>query len=506
MFMLIQNKIKLLLNVLFVVVFPFTVVSQMTKEKTDRLCEESKKTTDFKAEVQKIDSAYAIAKTIHYKEGMLKSRLLKAAWHLNSNSDVKSSLRIIKEIEPDVMGSDNFEQISHLKLIKAMSYVKLSFNEQAEKELTTALSFAEKIKNDDLRHGRKAIVFMSWGAVYNDIHPDQKSKETNQKAFKNFKRAYEELLLIQKPGTADRLSLVNSSNVLGHYYVNIKKADSAQFYLHKSLSTAEQLNDYEGVSYASAQLGALHLMKEEYMPAVKYYEQSTKTAMLSNAAKPLLVENYLALSSAYEKLGDKEKHQKYLKAYQVLSDSLNINYKNGVQQAVETIGHDIHAFHEQDKQGYKMWILLISVITIVLTAASFLIYRRYKSEKLSKEELKRQLDQKMDELNKFSDRLDPEDEEKLKEVVRLAITNDTSFLIRFNELFPKFSEKLLKISPSLKSNDLRICSYMRLNFDTKEIARYGGDTVRSVESKKYRLRKKFNISSSEDINVWISKL
>jgi DNA-binding NarL/FixJ family response regulator len=44
---------------------------------------------------------------------------------------------------------------------------------------------------------------------------------------------------------------------------------------------------------------------------------------------------------------------------------------------------------------------------------------------------------------------------------------------------------------------------MRLNLDTKQIATYTNTTVKSVEGKKYRLRKKLNIPSDIEITQWI---
>lgn len=62
-----------------------------------------------------------------------------------------------------------------------------------------------------------------------------------------------------------------------------------------------------------------------------------------------------------------------------------------------------------------------------------------------------------------------------------------------------FFKKLMEHFPDLTTNDLRLCSYLRMNFSTKEIARLLNNTTRGVEISRYRLRKKLNLS--HDVNL-----
>jgi AraC family transcriptional regulator, chitin signaling transcriptional activator len=57
-----------------------------------------------------------------------------------------------------------------------------------------------------------------------------------------------------------------------------------------------------------------------------------------------------------------------------------------------------------------------------------------------------------------------------------------------------FLKKVKEIHPSLTPNDLRLCAYLRLNLSSKEIAPLLNISVRSIEIKRYRLRKKMNLS------------
>jgi DNA-binding CsgD family transcriptional regulator len=62
-----------------------------------------------------------------------------------------------------------------------------------------------------------------------------------------------------------------------------------------------------------------------------------------------------------------------------------------------------------------------------------------------------------------------------------------------------FFSKLKKRYPTLTPNDLRLCSYLRMNFTTKEIANLSNISTRAVEIARYRLRSKLGLS--HDVNL-----
>jgi AraC family transcriptional regulator, chitin signaling transcriptional activator len=64
----------------------------------------------------------------------------------------------------------------------------------------------------------------------------------------------------------------------------------------------------------------------------------------------------------------------------------------------------------------------------------------------------------------------------------------------FNNADKDFLKKIKHAHPSLTPNDLRLCAYLRLNLSSKEIAPLLNISVRSVEIKRYRLRKKMDLA------------
>ncbi|WP_319005347.1 helix-turn-helix and ligand-binding sensor domain-containing protein [Flavobacterium shii] len=86
------------------------------------------------------------------------------------------------------------------------------------------------------------------------------------------------------------------------------------------------------------------------------------------------------------------------------------------------------------------------------------------------------------------------------------ITEDDSWNV-FKEAFDNADKDFLKRvkqrHPLLTPNDLRLCAYLRLNLSSKEIAPLLNISVRSVEIKRYRLRKKMELQHEQGLVEYI---
>ena len=77
------------------------------------------------------------------------------------------------------------------------------------------------------------------------------------------------------------------------------------------------------------------------------------------------------------------------------------------------------------------------------------------------------------------------------------------FETNFNELHEDFFKDLLDKYPNLSNKDLKLCSYLKMNLTSKEIAPLIGISVRGVEVHRYRLRKKMDLDSSENLTNFL---
>ncbi|WP_324720337.1 triple tyrosine motif-containing protein [Salinimicrobium sp. HB62] len=76
----------------------------------------------------------------------------------------------------------------------------------------------------------------------------------------------------------------------------------------------------------------------------------------------------------------------------------------------------------------------------------------------------------------------------------------------FRNADKEFFDKIKEKHPELTSNDLRLCAYLRLNLSSKEIAPLINISVKSVEIKRYRLRKKMNLPREVNLTDYIMDL
>jgi len=67
----------------------------------------------------------------------------------------------------------------------------------------------------------------------------------------------------------------------------------------------------------------------------------------------------------------------------------------------------------------------------------------------------------------------------------------------FNIIFDDLLQRLIKKYPNLTKTEIKLCSYLKLNMSTKEIATLLSLSERSVESARYRLRKKLEMEAGQ---------
>lgn len=104
------------------------------------------------------------------------------------------------------------------------------------------------------------------------------------------------------------------------------------------------------------------------------------------------------------------------------------------------------------------------------------------------------------------------DSKNLNKVVKIIDKNLNNnddwnlFQEAFNNADKDFLKKIKSIHPSLTSNDLRLCAYLRLNLSSKEIAPLLNISSRSVEVKRYRLRKKMDLPHEANLSDYILEI
>lgn len=74
-----------------------------------------------------------------------------------------------------------------------------------------------------------------------------------------------------------------------------------------------------------------------------------------------------------------------------------------------------------------------------------------------------------------------------------------TFFSNFEKLYPGFGNTLQNLRPDISGHELKLCALIRLNLSSKEISQLLNITPGSVNKARYRLRKKLELSSKEDL-------
>jgi hypothetical protein len=131
-------------------------------------------------------------------------------------------------------------------------------------------------------------------------------------------------------------------------------------------------------------------------------------------------------------------------------------------------------------------------------AALSLVYKNEVLQKLSTE-ISKLKDQKGNSLSEIQYR-------KLQKIIDEAMNDERDWDIfesTFNDAHENFFKKLKAGHPHLVPNDLKLCAFLHMNMSSKEIASLLNISLRGVEIRRYRLRKKLRIPHDQNIVTYL---
>lgn len=296
------------------------------------------------------------------------------------------------------------------------------------------------------------------------------------------------------------LSKTNSSNhfyyessihtKLGHYFLNNREIDSAEKHLNQALNILVQnkANFYFNVLIPLAEV---KISQNKTAEAIDHYHDALKNAQELNDQD--------AIYGIYKKLSDLyiDKNINLVQArdYLIKANTAKAKLENSNKHAVDLALKTIIKNKETEITKRFHIIITTSLITLVTVALILFIIIRKRKKHLQK---------KNRELLNFSNTIENNNNEsKFKDLICLAKSNSPEFLLVFKELYPDFIHFIRDQDPKVRSSELTFLALTFLNFSTKDISEYTFVTVRAVQVRKNRLRKKYNIPSEYDFNTWM---
>lgn len=384
---------------------------------------------------------------------------------------------------------------------------------------------------DSLQNNALATVYNNLGIV---------EKENN-----HFSRAEEYYLkgIEYTRGQPNRTYLLaNLLNNLGMVNILENKYDAAFSNINESLALRIADNDKQGEA-SSYQNLALYYEKLNDDNKAKFYYYKALGIANQTGSNTLLESIYENIFNIYLRVQNADSALKYHILLKEKNDLINMEEttKELTRQELTLQFQEREKISKVEQKRIQQRYLFISVLTILITVIVGLLYylsqsrlRRLQLEnanselatknlQLLKEQLETDLEQKNKELAtnvmyqikknemlenivqkllKHSPYFKKDNQELIKNIVQdlEKATEDNiwdEFEMRFQHVHNGFYDKLNEVCPDLSPNERRVCAFLRLNMTTKEITSITGQSQRSIEAARYRLRKKLNLNNSE---------
>lgn len=157
-----------------------------------------------------------------------------------------------------------------------------------------------------------------------------------------------------------------------------------------------------------------------------------------------------------------------------------------------------------EKEGYfhrDQWTIFMQVVLLLAVNGYFVMRINIEMKKLYLQALRRN----GSEWATAKVSISRNDTPSVADVVKLAKEDNIAFVLAFRQVFPDFYNNLLRENLHMTKEDFKFCALLKLGFTTKDIANCNHMAVRSVQTKKSRLRKAFSVPPDEDLYTWIDR-
>ncbi|NQX52388.1 transcriptional regulator [Pedobacter panaciterrae] len=188
--------------------------------------------------------------------------------------------------------------------------------------------------------------------------------------------------------------------------------------------------------------------------------------------------------------------RKLMKDQQAISDKLQVEKEEFLKKEAEATERQIIKL-----QTEKLQVELAGKNRELANSAMSLVYKNELLQKLSQEMLK---------LKDSSGKpLAEEQLRKIQKVIDEGMNDERDwnlFESSFNEAHESFFKKLKANHPDLVPNDLKLCAYLHMNMSSKEMASLLNISLRGVEIRRYRLRKKLDVPHDKNLVEFLMEL
>ena len=286
--------------------------------------------------------------------------------------------------------------------------------------------------------------------------------------------------------TEERLfrNKVNLYAQLGKEHANLAEYDSAVYYFNTALELADS-NNYPYTSWIYLHWGNMNRKQGLIDSALVKYRWGLEN-LEQTRLKNELPAFYSALRDIYMLKGNSDSALVYQQKKITIENELGTANKRALDKAVQILLSEEKGYQKLFLNRAKSMLFAALVLLALLASGGWVAWhRRYRRISEKEREMEEVFDEKRG--------------NALEEVIDLAKKNDNSFLPRFMELFPNFTQNIYLRHPNLTQSSFQFCTYIFLHFSSKEIAECLFVEHKSVQTRKNRLRKQLGMPRNTDL-------
>ncbi|UUC45894.1 hypothetical protein [Flavobacterium cerinum] len=439
--------------------------------------------------------ALAYANQINYGKGIVKATLFVCEYYIRKGNYAKA-LSYAAKSEKIKSLPDDWDKVK-LKRVKAKCLTYLGFYEGAEKALDEILYYIDKLPDEKTREIQEGIIYADIGMNYYE------NRETRPKALVAYRKSLEIFNSLDNLEPLKKQYTFFILVKIASFYRKQKSLEKMQLYLKKATAFSDSLKNDLGKAEFFYNQGIVKSSEADFNAGKSYFQRSLKILKKEHKVT-YRKELYYELFTVCRALQMTDSSRYYRRQYMIYSDSIHRMYKKNVSKA-------IHFFDEEKKQemkesSFRYFIIIMLCVILVLVGSSklFQFHKRYIVLKEEKKIIDDQLKENNSTLDQLKDKNTPDYIDNVR-LEQLAKEGNQAFLIEFKKYYPDFYDKLIGLNLRI-NGDLKFCALIRLNFNTAEIADFTRSSMRAVESRKYRIRKRLEIPSGKDMYEWFQEL
>lgn len=384
---------KYLLFILYFLVSVSTIKAQSSEEKEilaidKKLDEVLKNPTNNPQQEKLLLEIKKESEESGYNQGALRSidYLMKLYSNQGRYKEAVKIGNVIKGIIPDATSSKEKRIISSIFRRKGLALSNFGFLEEGMKDFKTAISYAEKIEDNDQKLYNLSLCYENITLYYGIKQFENKKYRDSiiyyhKKSLEKALQISDENPIISQSLKYDQIAFNDIR--MGIFYLeqidNNTKAnpDLAEKHLIQALkihkNKAYQIPVINRITLLN-QLSWLYMEKKDYKNSISYAKRALN---LEKQHKDPYhrVESFEFLANSYTEIGEKEQSAIYMREYASLKDSLSIMEKNNTKEPLKQIVSEIDNTHKKTTKNQFILIIGIVLIAIILTV---FLWRRQK--------------------------------------------------------------------------------------------------------------------------------